>query len=32
MIFEQLVVGVKATPGLLRAFDQLERHGKRSPV
>ena len=28
----QLVVAVKATPGLLRAFDQLEDHGERGPV
>ena len=27
-----LVVAVKATPGLLRAFDQLEDHGERGPV
>src|ERR1700739_4849542 len=28
----QLVVAVKATPGLLRPFDQLEHHGERGPV
>jgi hypothetical protein len=28
----QLVVAVKAMPGLLRAFDQLEHHGERGPV
>ena len=25
-------LAVKATPSLLRAFDQLEHHGKRGPV
>ena len=28
----QLVVAVKATPSLLRAFDQLEHHGERRLV
>ena len=28
----QLVMAVKATPGLLRAFDQLEHHSERGPV
>ena len=28
----QLVVAVKAAPGLLRAFDQLEHHSERGPV